>query len=497
MLYIVLPSRQQVIRWLFFVYLLSCGHLLLGQKPVVRLLHLNDVYEISPLENGQAGGLARVATVRKTLLESGSPVLTFLVGDFVSPSVIGTLRVDGERVQGRHMVEVMNELGVDWVILGNHEFDIPMAALQKRIDESRFRWMSTNVKEVTAQGTRPFQQRGIPFTEAWTYKVDSLQIGFFAVTLPSNQKPWVSYEEAASAIRRVLPTLRSTCQVIVGLTHLNVADDRKLVKEFPEVSLWLGGHDHEHMKETIGQAILAKADANAKTVWVHDLVPTDGQPARWRSTLVEINSQIPEDSATQHLVLSWEKRAEASLQEAGINAKEVVFTTKEPLDGRESRVRQFPTRLTDLILGAMFKEFPTADVCLLNGGSIRIDDQLIGPVTQWDVVRILPFGGSVVQVQMRGNLLQQIVEMGKLNQGNGGFLHNNQSPEWIQSIDPRKSYAVVMPSFLLTGQETNMKFLVENHPDILTIQKPKVGQLSEDIRKMLIAFLKASGSSTR
>ncbi|HXG01695.1 MAG TPA: hypothetical protein VNL69_12945, partial [Bacteroidota bacterium] len=56
----------------------------------VTLLQLNDVYEISPLENGAYGGLARVATIRKHLLRENPNTFTFLAGDFISPSAIGT-----------------------------------------------------------------------------------------------------------------------------------------------------------------------------------------------------------------------------------------------------------------------------------------------------------------------------------------------------------------------------------------------------------------------
>lgn len=496
MFHFILSRRCQVIGFWIGLTIWLASVTVYGQKPIVRLLHLNDVYEISPLENGQVGGMARVAKVRQSLQQIGSPVLTFLVGDFVSPSVIGTLKVGNERVQGRHMVEVMNQVGIDWVIFGNHEFDIPMSALQNRINEAKFRWMSTNVKEVTAQSTRPFQQNGLNIPETWVYQVDTLKIGFFAVTLNSNQKPWVRYEDVRQAIQRVLPDLKKNCHILVGLTHLNVADDRKLMEEFPDVSLWMGGHDHEHMIEKLDTRTLAKADANAKTVWVHDLIPHGNeQKVGWRSTLIPIDSTIGVDTLTQQLVQQWEARAENSLAQSGINAKEVVYHAQKYLDGRESSVRQFSTSLTDLIVQAMAASHPTADWVLLNGGSIRIDDQIIGPITQWDVVRILPFGGSVVQVRMAGSLLKQIVEAGQQNRGNGGFLHGYARH---QSMDPTKiieqhDYEVVLPSFLLTGQETNMRFLVENHPGIRSIQRPTPGQPTEDIRRILIDFLKASG----
>ena len=47
------------------------------------VLQLNDVYEISPLEGGNAGGLARVAALRQQLLQENPNTLTVLAGDFM------------------------------------------------------------------------------------------------------------------------------------------------------------------------------------------------------------------------------------------------------------------------------------------------------------------------------------------------------------------------------------------------------------------------------
>lgn len=140
--------------------------------------------------------------------------------------------------------------------------------------------------------------------------------------------------------------------------------------------------------------------------------------------------------------------------------------------------------------------YKSVDLVLLNGGSIRVDDQLVGPITQWDIVRILPFGGSIVAVEMRGSLLKRILTIGQENKGNGGFLHPQILEKRAQPhrIRAQKSYKVVLPSFLLTGQETNMGFLTEKHPDILSIQKPSPGSDNDDIRKVLIRYLKASGT---
>ena len=119
-------------------------------------LQLNDVYEISPTENGKAGGMARVATIRQKLLNENPNTYTVMSGDFLSPSVIGTLKYEGKGIKGRQMVDVMNALGVNLVCFGNHEFDLDYVDLQARMDESKFEWISSNAFHQVGEGIEPF-----------------------------------------------------------------------------------------------------------------------------------------------------------------------------------------------------------------------------------------------------------------------------------------------------------------------------------------------------
>jgi 5'-nucleotidase/UDP-sugar diphosphatase len=91
-----------------------------------------------PSPTAPAAGLARVATLRQELLAENPNTFTVLAGDFLSPSALGTARVDGERLAGKQMVSVLNQMGLDYVTFGNHEFDISEAALRDRIAESTF-----------------------------------------------------------------------------------------------------------------------------------------------------------------------------------------------------------------------------------------------------------------------------------------------------------------------------------------------------------------------
>src|SRR5215213_5454632 len=111
-------------------------------KITVTLLQLNDVYEISPLEKGRFGGFAKIAELRNQLVKENPNTYTLLAGDFLSPSAIGTLSYEGKGIRGRQMVEMMNAVPVDLVTFGNHEFDLSESALNDRINESAFTWIS-------------------------------------------------------------------------------------------------------------------------------------------------------------------------------------------------------------------------------------------------------------------------------------------------------------------------------------------------------------------
>ena len=88
-------------------------------------LQVNDVYEIAPIQGGKFGGMARVETVHQDLLKENPNIMLVMAGDFLNPSLLGTIKVDGERLRGKQMVEVMNAMNFDLVAFGNHEFDLP------------------------------------------------------------------------------------------------------------------------------------------------------------------------------------------------------------------------------------------------------------------------------------------------------------------------------------------------------------------------------------
>src|SRR5262249_50362794 len=141
------------------------------------------------------------------------------------------------------------------------------------------------------------------------------------------------------------------------------------------------------------------------------------------SRIERIDDSIKEGPRTAAEVRKWTELGFAGFRADGFEPAEVVAHTTLPLDGREADVRNHPTNLTDLIADAMRHEAKTA-LSIFNGGSIRIDDQLPpGAITQYDVIRILPFGGAVVRATFTGALLTKVLQTGELNRGSRGFLH--------------------------------------------------------------------------
>ena len=464
-------------------------------------LQLNDVYEIAPLEGGRVGGMARVATLRNELLKEN--------GDFLSPSVIGTARIDGQRVAGAQMVDVMNEVGIDFVTFGNHEFDLRESDLQARIDESRFEWISANVLHKTEAGVMPFHRNEdgekFPFPP---YEViylrdafdgRSLRVGIIAVTLPFTRQPYLEYLDVFEAAKEAYEQIRENCELVVAITHLAMEDDRELAKALPGLALIMGGHEHENMYEWVGEVPIAKADANAKSAYVHRLRYDPGTgKTQVDSKLRVLDSLVTLDPVISARVASWEQRAYQVFKDQGFDLDAPVTTLKEPLNGLESYIRNQPANLGIAVAQAMYEAADDADVAILNSGSIRIDDYLSGSITQFDIIRTLPFGGAILKVDMKGELLQRVLEAGIRNKGMGGYLQTwqaTQTPDQKWQIggaplDPARTYRVAITDFLMTGGEANLDFLVKDHPQVIAVREPGTEDILRDVRLVLVQYLR-------
>ncbi len=500
---------------LLLVCIVGCSSPRKPAKTDFIILQLNDVYEIAPIQGGKFGGMARVATIRQELLKENPHTFTTLSGDFLNPSVLGTVKYDGARIKGAQMVAAMNALGVDYVCFGNHEFDLSEDDLLKRINESKFDWISTNLQYNKDGKTQPFYKlvdnQPQNFPKSVVLKIpnkngeDTVKVGLLGLALKIDNKI-VAYEDVKAAAEAELTALKGKVDFTIPMTHLAIADDKKLAKDVPQFPLIMGGHDHTNMIHQVGNTSITKADANAKTVYIHRISYDHvTKQVSVKSELKEINESIQEEAKTAQMVNTWLTRAKTGFDSLGFNVKEkLMIVTGKPLDGREDHIREEPTNLGKDICKAMVATIPKAQAGILNSGSVRLDDQLQGQVTVYDVLRALPYGGDIYEVKLKGSLLSKILTTGRNNKGSGGYLqttgvsYDETAKKWKvgdTAIVPDQVYTVAMSNYLLTGKESNFGYLTPKNPDIVSATEDNKDPLREDIRKALMEFWKKKGQS--
>ena len=322
----------------------------------------------------------------------------------------------------------------------------------------------------------------------------TVRVGLIGLTIDSNKQPWVRYAPLLDAAESAIAEIKGKYDVLVALTHLSLASDQQLVEQVPAIDLVLGGHEHENYILERGQHFtpIVKADANVRTLAIVTIrVARPGQPRRSGdaatagpviSTRIQrVDEAMREGPKTAAEVKKWVDLGNEAFRAQGFEPTTVVATIDEPLYGREAAVRNGPTRLTELIGDAM-RHDAGLPMAIYNAGTIRIDDVVQpGPVTQYDVIRILPFGGKILKATFTGALLKKVLAIGDQNRGTGGYLQTAGIPD---TIDPNARYTLAVSEFLMTGGEANLGFLTRQNPEITDVSDGR------DIRLAVIDELK-------
>lgn len=388
------------------------------------LLAINDVYRIEGVDNGSAGGLARVRALRAELEREHPDLLLLHAGDFLFPSFASRL------LEGEQMVAVLNALDGDpaafdermFAAFGNHEFDKGKtknaAMLDKRIEESQFRWLDGNI--TFAPGIEsPNLERGR------IVESGGIRLGIFGITIPTLGIEYVQdFAGPEAAARELTADLRARgAEVVIGLTHLNAADDRQLLENLPAPAgpdLIIGGHDHERMAIEAGGRWILKADADARTATVARLTlgpgRSEGNRLRVEHEFRTLAGDSPRpDPSVQKLVDDWQAKHEAmfcSGQEAEADCLEEVYGHSQvPLVAEENKIRGQETNLGDWIADRMVESFAAcgAQAAFINSGSLRLNQDLApGAVTRRNLEEIFAYATPLWLLKIDGATLKQV-----------------------------------------------------------------------------------------
>jgi 5'-nucleotidase len=360
----------------------------------VQFLLVNDVYQLAPDARGR-GGLARVATLVRGLRREADHTLFVLAGDTLSPSTLSTL------VRGRQMIEAWNALGLDLATFGNHEFDWGPPVLVERMRESRFPWVSANVRE--RGSARPFGGASPWLVYDWS----GVRVGVIGLTTPdaadtSRPGPTVGFEPPVASAEAAFDAMGAV-HLRAAVTHLPLARDRELAAAVP-VHVILGGHDHDPMIHTEGPTVIIKAGADAVNVGrVRYELGCGARVLSRRQHLVPVDARVPEAADVAALVARY-----AAMEERELDVE--VGRTPVAIDAREAVIRREPTPL-GRFLAEVMRERVGAEVALLNSGAVRGDRILPpGPLTRRHFRAMLPFSNVIVLVELRGSALLGALE---------------------------------------------------------------------------------------
>ena len=380
----------------------------------LTIVHVNDLDRMEG--DGDAGGVARLATVIADVRAQGGTVLATNGGDSISPSLLSSFD------KGAHMIALLNMVGLDAMALGNHEFDFGPDVTRARIGEATFPVLSNNAME--PDGTLV---DGV--TENLMVKVGDHMVGIFGLTTdgtavkssPGN----VTFGDPVKVAATTAAALREAgADVVIALAHTDRPEDQQLYAA-GDVDVILSGDDHDLSIWYNGKTAFVESASQASlvTVVTLDIETVEGRrgpQVAWRPAFDVIDTRdVTPDPAVAAEVERYEAFLSAEL-DIEIGATPVL------LDTRRTTVRGAESAFGNLTVDAMRAE-TGADVAITNGGGIRGDKQYEPgtTITRRDVLTELPFGNKTVLLKLSGADIVAALENGvsAIEDGGGRYPH--------------------------------------------------------------------------
>jgi 5'-nucleotidase len=437
----------------------------------VTILQVNDVYSTVPVDG--AGGLARVATIKKQLAAAGRNTLLMIGGDFLSSSVASTV------FRGEQMIAALNAAGLDFATLGNHEFDFGVDMLLTRMQQARWQWVIANIIDRKTNGiiggASPYVIRNS----------DGLRVGIIGLCIVNESmtspvlRDRLQMLDPVETAAKYLPQMkRDGVDVIVALTHLNFSEDRALAARFPEIDVIVGGHEHVPITAFQGRTLISKAGSEARFVARIDLEKRGTADVNRYFELIPVTAAIPDDPEAATVINDWEARL-------GREMDLPVGSTRVPLEARDIRLRASEVNIGNLIADALRQDVG-AEVAIMNSGGIRGNREYpAGEVTRRTIIALNPFNNVVCKIEVTGEQLLSALNFGvsKLPSVSGQFpqvsgmsfrvVVGNPAGDRVRdlringtAVDLKRTYTLALPDFLLHGGDgyemlMNSKVLVD------------------------------------
>lgn len=416
----ILPCRptgeaamHRSLRALSFAAALVLAGPALAETVTLTFVQTNDIDRMEE-ENGR-GGFARLAAVVKAERARGGPVFFVHSGDTISPSLLSGID------RGAHIIDILNHMGVDVMVPGNHEFDFGPEVFRERLAEATFPIVSSNIIE--ADGTPPKNT-----VDTRIVDVNGVKVGFYGLTTedtPVVSSPGdITFAPSVEVGVARAATLRDEgADFVVAVVHTPIDVDFGLVRA-GAADLILSGHDEHLLTYFNGRVAMTESEAQGNFAVITEITlnkveEEDGKVSVdwWPAFRIIDTATVEPDPEIAALVSSYADKLDAEL-------KVGIGTTSTALDSRRATVRGEEAAIGNLIADAI-REAVGADVAITNGGGIRGDREYPAgsTLTRGDVFAELPFGNKTVKLELTGADIRAALENGfsQIETGGGRF----------------------------------------------------------------------------
>ena len=388
-------------------------------------------------------GYAGLAAVRDQLAKTNHVILVDN-GDAIQGEPVGTMTT------GEALIDLMNAVGYEVAIPGNHEFDYGMDRFMELTEKANFPYISAN-----------FNKNGEPVFDPYVIKeFEGVKVAFVGATTPktiTSSTPKYFQDDQGNfiydfcqgdtgdalydAIQGAVDAARAEgADYVVLMGHLGIEEScspwmsTEVIANTNGIDALLDGHSHSELSQEKvlnkdGEEVLLSACGTKLANVGYLRIAVDGTLSTglysWK-----IDVSVPallgiENDVSQAVAAATETLSEKLSEVVATSAVDLVVydPVAKMEDGSAVRlIRNAETNLGDLCADA-YRDQSGADIAFVNGGGIRVDIKA-GDVTLNDILLVHPFGNAMCVVEATGQQILDALEWGAqvTPSESGGFL---------------------------------------------------------------------------
>jgi 5'-nucleotidase / UDP-sugar diphosphatase len=412
----------------------------LQKKPVeIILLHANDMH--AKIDN-----MAKLAYLADSLRMIHPNVFLVAAGD----NFTGNPVVDMVPDKGFPMIDLMNLCGFNVSAMGNHEFDMGLALLNKRFEQARFPFICCNL-----DASASIMRQPRPYMVLGTTTGDSIAL-LGLIQLDDNGLPsaipshmtGITFVDGLTKAREYT-WLKKHYGNLIALSHLGVEDDERLADSVPQFDVIVGGHSHTLLDKPLMEngVMIVQAGSGLRYIGKMTLLIDNGHIVDRKGELIAMESLKPEKAEIRTLIDQYNKNPDFD---------KVLGVAVNPIEGLDELGSLMTDAITDLL---------KIDFAFQNKGGIRSMSVAKGNITLRDIYRLDPFNNQVILYTMKGNEIKSLICYGYQHEKTIDLQVSGMSYQITDDgtnhcagvemfdksgnpIDPAREYSVAMNSYM-------------------------------------------------